>query len=156
MPDAEVLEEMEVQADQRSAPPTLGAVSDALLTVAEAVAGNFLTSTVAASYPALGRYVDRVKEVLHRPRRLPVENASAESGRARAEQQAPEGARPSAQARQPAPEPAQRTRIALKAAVGDPAGEPGPHRDSETNAFKARIETTGGPWSRCAWSRRHG
>lgn len=139
LPDAEVLEELEIQADQRCAAQTLGGVSDALLTVAEAAAGNVLTSVIAATYPALGRYLGRVKELLHHPGGRPAE-AVGEAGAAR---RTPDPAPPPA-APPPAPQVARRTRIALEITVGAPAGEPDLRRDPETNALRARVRTSTG------------
>lgn len=147
LPDAEVLEELEIQADQRCAPATLGAVSDALLTVAEAIAGNVLTTAIGAAYPALGRYLGRVKEVLRRPRSRPAALAAGEcapAGEAGTAQPAPDHPQPPTAAQRPAPQVAQRTRIALKATVGDLAGEPELRRDPETTALRARVQTSTG------------
>lgn len=66
LPDHEELEELCIQADQRCAPPTLGPAADAILTLAELVAGGLATNAATAGYPALRAYLGRLLSALHR------------------------------------------------------------------------------------------
>ncbi|MEY9906288.1 hypothetical protein ABIA35_002505 [Catenulispora sp. MAP12-49] len=80
LPDDEELEEIRIHADQRCAPPTLGPVSDAVLNVAEAVAGGVTTYATTTNYPAMRAYLKRLIAAVHHREAADAAGAPEASG----------------------------------------------------------------------------